>query len=181
MQQSIYGRCLPDGAWERLPLAVRLAHLPEVVRHGLFCIERGRWFFMRWLASWMGLPPAAKCARGNVIIHSQEDRERWVRAFDDVPFVTEQWCDSARWIVERWGNIELRFRLVPEADGIRYEQVGAALRLGLSRIPLPAMLAPRVKAVESAAGERAIRVRVVVSLPLLGRLIAYDGTVEVES
>ncbi len=104
-----------------------------------------------------------------------------MRAFDDVPFVTEQWCDSARWIVERWGNIELRFRLVPEADGIRYEQVGAALRLGLSRIPLPAMLAPRVKAVESAAGERAIRVRVVVSLPLLGRLIAYDGTVEVES
>ena len=44
MQQSIYGRCLPDGAWERLPLAVRLAHLPEVVRHGLFCIECGRWF-----------------------------------------------------------------------------------------------------------------------------------------
>jgi hypothetical protein len=54
-----------------------------------------------------------------------------------------------------------------------------ALCLGWLRVPLPRWLGPRITACES--GERdQVHVSVDVQVPLLGRLLAYQGTLTVE-
>ena len=177
--QSIYRQCFPEREWEQVPVAVRLAHKPDAERHGTFCIVHGRGFIARCLARTLRLPGAAQSVCGSVKILARPNREEWKRKFDGVPFNTQQWRDARGFVVERWRMIELRFRLVACQEGLRYEQAGAALRLGPLRAPIPWWIAPRVSAVESAVGPDEIRVNVRVSLPMLGTLIAYDGRVEV--
>jgi Domain of unknown function (DUF4166) len=67
-------------------------------------------------------------------------------------------------------------RLEVVGGALSYQTVSAALRLGSLRIPLPYRLSPYVTAWEKAVGDtNQINVSVDVTLPLLGRLIAYDG------
>src|SRR5262249_40026359 len=78
-------------------------------------------------------------------------------------------------LLERFGWLELRLRLTAAEGTLRYEPAGAALRLGRWRLPLPAALAPTVRAVEAPGADGATRVNVEVALPGVGLLIAYDG------
>jgi hypothetical protein len=47
-------------------------------------------------------------------------------------------------------------------------------------VRLPAPCAPQIEALESAAGAREVRVHVRVTLPALGPLLTYDGTMYFE-
>jgi hypothetical protein len=75
------------------------------------------------------------------------------------------------------GPLELRFRLEVSAGALRYHPAGAALRWGALRLPLPQGCTPRVSAREEPlGGPDQTSVAVEVNLPLLGLLIAYEGT-----
>jgi hypothetical protein len=77
---------------------------------------------------------------------------------------------------ERMGIVEMRFRLAVIGGALSYETVSAALRFGSLCLPLPHWLSPCVTAWEIAVDDmNQIHVSVDVTLPLLGRLIAYDG------
>jgi len=79
-------------------------------------------------------------------------------------------------LVERLGIVEMLLRLKVVGGALSYQTGSAALRLGSLRIPLPYRLSPYVTAWEKAVGDtNQIHVTVDVTLPLLGRLIAYDG------
>jgi hypothetical protein len=79
-------------------------------------------------------------------------------------------------MVERMGIIEMGIRLEVGGGALNYQTVSAALRLGSLRVPLPRWLSPYITAWERAVGDmNQIHVSVEVTLPLLGRLIAYDG------
>ena len=84
-------------------------------------------------------------------------------------------------LAERIGVTELRFRLHVVEGALSYVPAGAAVALGRWSIPLAHWLAPRVEAREEAAGDHRSRVRVRISLPLIGFFMAYDGTVEWET
>jgi len=79
-------------------------------------------------------------------------------------------------LVERLGIVEMLLRLKVVGGALSYQTGGAALRLGSLRIPIPHRLSPYVMAWEKAVGDtNRIHVTVDVTLPLLGRLMAYDG------
>ena len=74
------------------------------------------------------------------------------------------------------GLVELRFRLEVVGGALSYKTISAALCFGSLQVPLPHWLSPCITAWERPVGDRdRIHVSVDVELPLVGRLIAYDG------
>ncbi len=62
------------------------------------------------------------------------------------------------------------------SKALAYETTSGALCLGPLRVPLPRWFRPHVRALERPTGDcNQVDVFVEVSLPLLGRLIAYEG------
>ena len=100
------------------------------------------------------------------------------RTFAGRPLVSFQRNQPEGVLAEHIGPLEIRFRLEVSAGALTYRPGGAALRLGPLRLPLPSWLAPRVSAREKAVGDpNRTHVWVEVSVPLLGLLVAYEGTV----
>ena len=109
-------------------------------------------------------------------VTAQEEGEEWRRTFAGRPLVSMQYDRGAGLLVERLGIVEIPLRLEVVGGSLSYQTTGAALSLGSLRIPLPYWLSPYVTAWEKAVGDtNQIHVTVDVTLPLLGRLIAYDG------
>jgi hypothetical protein len=87
-----------------------------------------------------------------------------------------QYDRGAGLLMEKLGIVEIPLRLEVVGGALSYQTTGAALSLGSFRIPLPYWLSPYITAWEKAVGDtNQIHVSVDVTLPLLGRLIAYDG------
>jgi hypothetical protein len=169
-------QALGAGEWERLAPAVQRAHELGIEHVGRFRIEHGGNVLSRLLARLVRVPPQAPDVEARLVIVAGDDEETWQRSFGGRPFLTTQRREADS-IVERWRCVEIRFHPRIEAAALRYEQVGACLRAGALRIRLPRCLAPRVQACESPATGDSVRVRVAVTLPLVGLLIAYDGVV----
>ena len=177
----LYARVLRDG-WARLAAPVRSIHSaqPVVRAHGRFRVVHGRRRLARVLARLLRLPPACASTDTRLTVTAVDAGERWERTFDVHCLETEQYETDASELAEAFGVLELRFRLDALGDSLHYVPRGAALLWGSRRLPIPARLAPRVEAREDPAGPRRIDVHVDVTLPVVGPLIAYEGTVEVE-
>jgi hypothetical protein len=90
--------------------------------------------------------------------------------------VSTQYDRGAGLLVERLGTVEMLLRLEVVGGALSYRTVSTALRLGFLRVPLPYLLSPHVTGWEKALGDtNQIHVSVDVTMPSLGRLIAYDG------
>ena len=76
--------------------------------------------------------------------------------------------------------LEFRFHLDASGGSLTYVQREAAFVFGPVRVRIPATWAPRVQAQEQPAGPKRVKVDVCVALPGVGRLIAYDGFIDVE-
>ena len=74
------------------------------------------------------------------------------------------------WIVEKFGPFSFDLAL-PQSDGRVDLAMSGARFLG---VPLPRMLWPKIKAFETAEGERFL-FDVEIGLPLIGRLVRYRG------
>lgn len=174
---------LLGAAWEGLDAAVRRAHLDggALEVRGRFRVWCASGWVARFLCRAMRLPPAGEEVETQLVVTGDGGRERWVRSFGGHTLVTEERAGGGGELVECLRPIELRFRLRVEAGALCFEQIGAALRLGGLRLPLPRALAPRVVAREaSAEGGHRVRVTVDVWAPVVGRLFAYEGLVAQE-
>jgi uncharacterized protein DUF4166 len=122
------------------------------------------------------LPAEGEAVAVRLQVIAQEEVEEWRRTFAGRPLVSMQYDRGAGLLVERLGIVEMMLRLEVGGGALSYQTVGAVLRLGLLRVPLPYRLSPYVTAWERAVGDtNQIHVSVDVAMPLLGRLIAYDG------
>jgi hypothetical protein len=122
------------------------------------------------------LPAAGEAVDVRLQVAAQEEGEEWRRTFAGRPLVSIQCDRGAGLLVERLGTVEMLLRLEVVGGALSYQTVTAALRLGFLRVPLPYRLSPYVTAWEKAVGDtNQIHVSVDVTLPLMGRLIAYDG------
>jgi hypothetical protein len=122
------------------------------------------------------LPAAGEAVDVRLQVTAREEGEEWRRTFAGRPLVSMQSARGAGLLVERLGIMETLLRLEVVGGALSYQTVSAALRLGFLRVPLPCRLSPYVTAWEKAVGDRTqIHVSVDVTMPLLGRLIAYDG------
>jgi hypothetical protein len=175
---SLYPRLL-GSAWPALGPGVRALHLAPGRRGlratGCFRVRWGSSPAATGLARALRLPAPAESVVTSLSIEAGEDGERWQRVFGDRALSTDQAAGHDGLLLERFGWLELRLRLTAAEATLRYEPAGAALRLGRWRFPLPAALAPTVRAVEAPGADGATRVSVEVRLPAVGLLIAYDG------
>ena len=122
------------------------------------------------------MPAAGEAVDVRLQVTAREGAEEWRRTFAGRPLVSAQSDRGAGLLVERMGIVETGLRLEAVGGALNYQTASVALRLGSLRIPLPYWLSPRVTARERAAGDtNQIHVSVYVTVPLLGRLIAYDG------
>src|SRR5262249_24081788 len=130
----------------------------------------------RTMARLARLPAAGEAVDVRLQVTAQEEGEEGRRTFAGRPLVSMQYDRGAGLLVERLGTMEMLLRLEVVGGAFRYQTVSAALRLGSLRIRLPYRLSPYVTAWEKAVGDtNQIHVSVDVTLPLLGRLVGYDG------
>ena len=175
---DLYPRIL-GRAWNELAGAVRSAHMVGGEKRGRFRVRHGESFVARRLARWSRLPRADDDARVVLRVRADGDGERWERHFGADALTTAQWASDGC-LVERFDCWELRFALRVIDGALVYEQCGARLCLGPVRVPVPLVCAPRVRAREESEGSDRVHVRVTVTLPCFGLLIAYDGHLAVE-
>jgi hypothetical protein len=121
------------------------------------------------------MPPVTETAKTRLTVTPFGCGERWERSFDEWLLITTQRQASDGCLIERFGLLELRFRLEVREGTLFFRQTGAALRLGKPRIGLPRWMAPCVEAREEAAGRDLTHVRVTVVVPVAGCLISYEG------
>jgi hypothetical protein len=177
----LYAQILGDD-WLRVAAPIRRAHapLPVLRAHGHFRVEHGRHPVARLLARLLRLPPASDAIDTRLIVTALGQGERWERTFGTSRVETEQHEGPASDLIEHFGLLALRFHLDAADGSLRYVQQDAAFGWRSARLPIPAWLAPRVEAREDPVGSGGIHVHVQVALPLVGRLIAYEGLIEVE-
>ncbi|MGW1507409.1 DUF4166 domain-containing protein [Streptomyces mirabilis] len=113
----------------------------------------------------------------------QACEERWIRQIGRRRLVSRQTRDADS-VLERFGALELRMRLLVGSTELRWtSEGGVALYLGRHRLRMPAGLAPQVSAsVRSEYGDGTgpprFRLRVGIELPWTGLLLSYTGCIE---
>jgi hypothetical protein len=146
----------------------------------VFCIRHGDNWLARTLARLVGLPAAADAADVQLLVIPCRDGEQWQRTFAGESLASMQSRRSNAVLVERIGLIELRFQLQVVDGTLAYTSLNGAMCLGSWRVPLPSWISPRVTALERPVGQGdQIYVSVDVHVPMVGTLIAYDGTLAV--
>lgn len=176
---GLYQRLLGDDADQLAPV-VRAVHVGSGPVHGRGSFEVHRAHPLgSFVARWLSLPPAGTAEPLELAVVRTSGREVWVRLFPDRALVTEQYAGRDGELVERSGRSELRFRLAVDRGSLRFQPVGAAVRLGGLSVPLPRRLAPQASgtAAPSADGSRLV-VTITVGLPLVGPLLAYVAELE---
>ena len=169
--------------WNRVDPALRTLRLQEgnSTQEGRFHIVRGRGV-ARGVGWILGLPPAGEEVAVRLQVEREGAREVWRRDFGGHEMMTVQSLGPAGELVEGFGPVDVHLRLEVDGGGIRYRQVGWRLRLGRWRIPLPGWLMPRVEVSERVCGETdRLEVLVVLSHALMGLLVRYEGSLQLDS
>lgn len=172
---NLFPRLLGD-SFDALPTPVRTLHeraLPSRFegRASVFAAQNPLAYA---LARLLGFPPACIDAPISVLIEPSDSGEVWTRSFPPRPMRSRLYAKNGQ-LHERLGPVDLGFVLQGDAAGIEWRVVSLSV-LGL---PLPAAWLSGVKAREFALDGRYC-FSISASLPLLGRLIAYEGWLHVE-
>jgi len=177
----LYERLL-GASWLELADPIRRAHGPGPrVGAGRLRIVHGSSRVSRVLARLLRLPRASEAADTRLIIAPRADGEQWLRTFGDRRLDSAQYQTGEAEFAERFGLLELRFRLEASAGSLLFRQVEAVVRCGPVRLRLPAGCAPSVTAREDAAGTHGICIHLCVAVPMVGPVLTYDGLVDIES
>lgn len=176
-RSGLYPKLLGD-SWDCLHEALQRLHGSNAPVHavGVLRVCRGSNALARLLARLARLPAAGEAVDIQLQISTRGSGQEWRRMFAGRPLVSLQYERPEGLLGERIKILEMRFRLKVIEASLHYQSRSAALCLGALRVPLPRWISPRILAWEKpvAQGEQ-IAVSVEVRLPLLGRLIAYDG------
>jgi hypothetical protein len=179
----LYPRLLGP-AWAGLDEALRQAHLDgeRLCLSGTFCVRVGTGLGARIAGLLLRLPAAGDAVATRLTVVRTNNGESWTRSFANSKMTksqmtTRQTAHADGTMRERFSIIEIACRLEADGKTICYHQVGASLRFGPVRIPLPRRLWPLVVGTEAAHGPGQTRVSVRVTMPLVGHLISYDGIV----
>jgi hypothetical protein len=169
---------LLGASWPDLGVAMRRLHGSGETVHavGVFRVRHGSNRLARAMARLARLPEEGEAVDVRLQVTARDNGEEWRRTFAGHPLVSMQYDRVDGLLVERMGITEMRFRLEVIGGALSYQTVSVALRFGSLPIQLPYWLSPRVTAWEKAVDNmNQIYVSVAVNLPLMGRLIAYDG------
>lgn len=177
--------------WSSLDIRLQSFHSGALPRRGagVFQVRHGERKPARALARLLRMPrqgqnvPAQLLVLdGGVAAGETIAAEIWKRSFGDQELISLQYANSKGLLAERFGLIELLFRLKASDHSLVFVPEGAALALGRFRMRIPLPLGPRVRGCVSTSNEFPERftVSINVTLPAVGLLIAYDGYIDPE-
>ncbi len=179
---SMYGQIIGDD-YERLPPLVRNMH--EVKgRHtarGRGRVERGSNFAARRLADFLGMPPEAADIPVETTFSLEQGAETITRNYNGAILITRQAiaksrpADGTALLLEQFGPVALFIALEGTEEGITFH----LRRCSLLGLRLPQKLSPRLVARERVRDGR-YHYFVRIELPLVGKLIEYEGLLELE-
>lgn len=171
-EKPLYRRILGEG-FDRLPEVTRHLHRgrPAVLADGEAAVAGAENWLGRQVAKAFGFPAEASRVPVRVVIESRDGREHWTRFFDGKPMRSTMRAVEAGIVEERFGSVAMRMRLVPRGDGLNMELVSGTAY----GVPLPKFLLPRITAEERVDDGGRHRFEVDISVPGLGRLVAYRG------
>jgi hypothetical protein len=173
MTTPLYRRVL-GARFDALPTRVRELHDVDGISvwSGRADVERGRSMLSRMVATLFGLPPAGRDQALQVTFTPDGGTELWERRFGEAVFRSLQY-ERRGLLNERVGPSTFVFALETSQQGMALKLKGVRF-LGM---PLPGFLAPSVRTFESETDGR-YRFEVEASLPLLGRVVRYEGWLE---
>lgn len=179
-------RSLLGDALDRVPAPVRALHevaLPHRFE-GRVLVRAGGGMVARWIARQAGLPLQDTEGPIAVTIERDGDGECWTREFGvpvsgtprSAPMRTRLWRDGEH-LIEGFGPMQLRFRLQADSEGITWMPVSLRALQSGGEIRSAAML----RGVHAREFERDGRYGFDAGavLPMLGRLVNYDGWLHV--
>jgi hypothetical protein len=156
---------------DRLPGTVQRAHVGKTRLTGHARVARGG-VLANMMAAFMGLPPTAECIAMSVEGEHLPDRMIWNRQFGDRQFRSCFTLVRGR-LIESLGPFRLRLRLEVRDHRLHY----VLERVTLFGVPVPRLFAPNLEAWEGEHNGRydfAVEVR----LPFIGRLVRYEGLLD---
>jgi hypothetical protein len=174
-RQPLYPRIM-SSAFQRLARPIQAAHLFDagITLEGRGTVLRNDRWLANTIASLIRFPPAMTVVRVTVsMTRDSQDREFWHRTFDDQTFSSTQEAGTGRCeglLVERFGPLAFAMAVVEEEGSLRL----VLRRWSAFRVPLPMWAAPKANAFEHSAGGR-FNFSVDISLPLIGRIVRYEG------
>jgi len=168
--RSLYAQAMGDD-FDRLDDTVRRFHsLRGHVRLAGHCVIDGPTSWVgRCFGRIVGVPVTRVEDHFVFELHADETQERWTRRFPHMTMRSRMRAIDGQ-LVEHLGPLAFRFRL---------HAVDGALTMELKRMtvfgmPLPRWFAPSIRARETGREGR-FHFEVEASLPLLGRVTAYEG------
>lgn len=175
-RKPLYRELLGDD-YGRMPAIIQAMHDVEG-RHsarGRGRVRRAAHMPGRLLATLLGMPAEASDIPVETSFTLEHGVESISRNYNGSILITHQakMPDSSRerpMLLERFGPVKLFIRLEADEAGITFH----LQRCSLLGLPLPTFLSPRLTARERVS-ERRYHYFVRVELPLLGRLIEYEG------
>ncbi|TCQ72942.1 saccharopine dehydrogenase-like NADP-dependent oxidoreductase [Ochrobactrum sp. BH3] len=174
---SLYRRLLGT-AFNDLPPCLQELHDSQLARQwtGYAQIKRGRGVLARIISSLIGLPSEGTQVPVSVTFCPENGAERWERNFGGKRFSSMQSQGTGKdqyLLKESFGLISVALALVLEGD--RLYLIPRNWRL--LGVPLPKFLLPRGASFEAEERDR-FCFDVNISVPLVGLIVAYRGTLE---
>jgi alkylated DNA nucleotide flippase Atl1 len=171
-------RQLLGPAFDDLPPRLRELHDSKDVRQwsGVAEIRRGQGILARMISTLVGFPQAAKQVPVSVTFTPEKGKERWTRNFGGRRFSSTQSVGMGKdqyLLAERFGIVTVALALV--LDGCRLALIPR--RWHVLGVPLPGFLLPKGESFESEENGR-FCFDVEISLPFVGLVVAYKGTLE---
>lgn len=154
--------------FEQLDRMIQNAHTGITKISGVVQVSRGI-FLAGFLCRILKLPESGECVNLVVNADHQPDIVYWERNFSGRQ-MNSRFKKYGDCIQEKLGPLKLIFRLNAQAGALHYNLE----KTFLWRIPLPALLAPKLIAYECELNGL-YRFKVSIYLPVLGKLIEYQG------
>ncbi len=175
----LYHRLLGP-AFASLPPRVRELHGSTAARRwtGQAVVRRGNGVMARVIGRIFGFPNTAPQVPVTVEFSPGDGAERWTRRFDGKSFSSVQFCGTGKnqyLLVERFGVAAFALALVIDGDRLFF----VPRRWSMLGVPMPGCLLPAGSSFESEVqGQFCFNIDI--SLPLMGLIVAYKGTLTPE-
>jgi hypothetical protein len=157
-----------------MPEAVRAAHSPDPACElvGEVDIDGAESWAAGLIGRAFGFPREGRGLPASVTIEREGDGEIWIRRFGSAAFESHLSAGGAAGrLIERFGP--MAFDLDARADARGFElSIRGARVFG---VPLPRALAPSTRAGASVDEHGRYRFDVLITLPVVGRLVRYRG------
>jgi NAD(P)-dependent dehydrogenase (short-subunit alcohol dehydrogenase family) len=176
-QSFIFRNALSPNDMAALPKIIAEFHSPEAfpIWEGEAQIQRSGNLVSRLVGSIIGLPNANARATVKVTVERDVDgNERWTRCFDGKNFhsTMNRGTDGGFW--ERFGFLNFKIDLRVENEKLIYP-ISKARCCG---VPIPRFLLPTTNAFETVDEQGRFVFDVLITLPIVGRLVHYRGWLE---